>query len=176
MSLDQQMRWAENWALILELWPDWAPTDAQQELWRKRLNDCAQGRLKDAIENTATNLIGLKPRLSSILKAYKEAGHNAVACSVHAPDVLPDSHVEQDMIDMRRELEAMEPATLLSNLRSAAPLAVVRFSGGVGPEAAGVRIAASKKIIDEYENKPVRDWPPMIVGFVWANAHEGIPF
>ena len=176
MSLDQQMRWAENWLLIMELWPDWAPTDAQKELWRKRLHDCAQGRLKDAIENSATNLIGLKPRLSSILKAYKEAGHSAVACSVHAPVVVAESDLEQDVIDMRSELAEMEPDVLLSNLRSAAPLVVVPLCGSIGPESADVRIGGCKQIIDEYENKPVCDWPKMLVGFVWANAHEDLPF
>ena len=176
MSLDQQMRWAANWALIMELWPEWAPTDAQSELWRKRLNDCSQGRLKDAIENCATSLIGLKPRLSWILKAYKEAGQVAVACSVYAPDVLPDSHIEQDKIDMRRDLEEMDPATLLSNLRSAASLVVLPLCGAIGLESAGLRIAACKKVVDEYENKPLCDWSPMLVGFVWANAQENIPF
>lgn len=176
MSLDQEMRWAENWALILELWPDWAPTDAQSELWRKRLHDCAQGRLKDAIENCATEVIGRNPRLSVILKAYKEAGRSIVACSVHAPDVVPESRIEQDMIDMRHELGELEPDTLLSNLRSAAPLVVVPLVGGIGAQSADLRISGSKQIIDEYENRPVSDWPPMLVGFVWANVHEDLPF
>lgn len=175
MSLDQQMRWAENWALILELWPDWAPTDAQTELWRKRLQDCAQVRLKEAIESVATNLIGRNPRLSGILKAYKEAQRSERLATYGALPVQ-DSCVEQDLLDMRREVAEMAPAERLANLKGAAPLLVVPLVDGLGPDSAGLRIGASDKIIDQYQDAPVDDWPRMLVGFTWANAQEDIPF
>lgn len=175
MSLDQALRWAENWAYMLELWPDWAPTDAQAGIWRKRLEPLGQGRLREAIENSAASLIGLKPKMTSILKAYKElrgarGGEGRTALPVQDPCV------EQDMLDMRRELEEMHPTTLLANLRGAAPLAVVPFCGALGPDSAAMRVGASNKIIDEYKDRPVDEWPRTLVGFVWANSADDIPF
>ena len=84
---------------------------------------------------------------------------------------------DNDMRLMRNELAELDPCMLLANLREAAPLAAMVYCGNVGPQGAGVRIGASETIIEEYRDKPVVQWPKMLVGMTWASAQDDlIPF
>lgn len=167
MDIRRDLEWIETFGLAKQLWPSWDPTDAQGQVWQSKLAHRNPQAVRAAIADAMAEHPVAAPRLAWVVDKLKAASPKSRRDQYSFALGEHESR-DQEQDRMRAELARLQPGSLRGAFDAAVPAMLLVTTGRKMP-------APGRELPDALwrrHGSDVSEWPPMLVGLVWAAAQQ----